>query len=270
MASDDELERQRPLDRLHRAGRAAWPELDVPREAFAAHVAERFPDGAGEGAPAADLYLACACAGGDARALSAFERAYFGDVDAAAAALRAPAGAADEVKQILRARFFVGGPARPPAILEYAGRGDLHGWVRISAARELLRLARRAQRDVPLDEAMLAELAPIDPETAALKARCGRELAAAFRAALAARSPRERTLLRYQLIDGLGVTEIGEIYRVHRATAARWLAQARDDLIVDVRRRLSAELRLSDAEARSLIRLVQSQLDLSLLPLLTP
>ena len=40
--------------------------------------------------------------------------------------------------------------------------------------------------------------------------------------AFAALESRERNLLRYALGDGLSVDAIGTLYRVHRATAARW------------------------------------------------
>ena len=256
------------------AGRAAWPQLHVEDSEFARFLARRIGEGDDpiedlRDLPAADLYLACACSTGDARAIAAFEAAYFTNVDTAVAAMRAPIGAADEVKQILRTRFFVPAGGRPPAIAEFGGRGNLHGWVRVSAARELLRLFKKERRKVELDEALLDEIAPFpDPETAAVKAKCRTELAAAFRAALAALSTRERTLLRYQIADGLGIDAIGAIFRVHRATVARWLAAIRERLVVDTQERLGATLRLDAGEVRSVIRLVRSQLDFSLVSLL--
>ena len=259
-------------------GRAAWPHIHVDDAEFARFLARRIGTSDDlvaelEELPAADLYLACACATGDARAIAAFEAAYFPNVDTAVAAMRAPIGAADEVKQILRTRFFVGAPGpnggRPPAIADFGGRGNLHGWVRVSAARELLRLFKKERRKVELDEALLDEIAPFpDPEMAVVKAKCRTELAAAFRAALAALSPRERTLLRYQIADGLGIDAIGAIYRVHRATVARWLAAIRERLVADTQERLGATLRLDAGEVRSVIRLVRSQLDFSLVSLL--
>jgi RNA polymerase sigma-70 factor, ECF subfamily len=256
------------------AGRAAWPHVRVDDAEFARFLARRV--GAGDDLveelrelPAADLYLACACAAGDTRAIAAFETAYFANVDTAVVAMRAPIGAADEVKQILRTRFFVPTNGRPPAIADFGGRGNLHGWVRVSAARELLRLFKKERRKVELSEALLDEIAPFpDPETAAVKAKCRTELAAAFRAALAALSPRDRTLLRYQIADGLGIDAIGAIFRVHRATVARWLAAIRERLVADTQERLGATLRLDAGEVRSVIRLVRSQLDFSLVSLL--
>jgi RNA polymerase sigma-70 factor, ECF subfamily len=252
------------------AGQAAWPDLHVEPERFARFVAEHLDDAAiPEDVPAGDLYLACACADGDPSAIQAFERRYSGDIDAAVAKMGAGAAVADEVKQILRSRFFVAGREGSPAIADFAGRGDLHGWVRVSAVREVLRIFKGQRRAIALEEALLDDLAAVaDPETAALKRRYRADFVAAFREALAALEARDRTLLRYQVIDGLGVSAIGAIYQVHRATAARWLAKVRDQLAADTQRRLGARLGLGRAETESLMRLVRSSMDLSIVSLL--
>jgi DNA-directed RNA polymerase specialized sigma24 family protein len=39
-------------------------------------------------------------------------------------------------------------------------------------------------------------------------------------AAMDAMPPLERAVLRYQVVDGLSIDEIGALYDVHRATAA--------------------------------------------------
>jgi RNA polymerase sigma-70 factor (ECF subfamily) len=255
------------LEALVAAGRSSWPDLHVDPEAFVGFVARRLPaatEAAVRALPAADLYLACACAGGDARAMGHLERRTFDEVDTVVAVMRAPADSADEIRQLLRTRFFVATEDRPAAIAEYAGRGDLRSWVRISAAREVLRLFKARKRTVPLEDALLDELVSGDAEAVIVKRRCRADVAAALREALAALPARDRTLLRYQVIDGLGVSAIGAIYQVHRATAARWLARIRDELAAETQRRLGERLQLGDAEVNSVIRLVRSQLDLSL------
>jgi len=55
-------------------------------------------------------------------------------------------------------------------------------------------------------------------------------------------APRERNLLRYQVLDRLGIDHIGALHGVHRVTAARWIAHARRALIEGVRRRLQDRL----------------------------
>ena len=259
------------LEDIVARSRAAFPELHVEPDAFVRFLARRVEATGDEVAaalaalPVADLYLACACAAGDPRAMLELEHRHFAAVERVADVMRMPAGTADEIKQILRTRFFVAAGDRPAAIAEFGGRGDLRSWVRVSAVREVLRILKREQRTARLEEAVLDELVPAaDAETALMKQRYRAELATALREALAALPVRERVLLRYQIVDGLGITAIGTIYRVHRATAARWLARIREDLVADTKRRLGAKLRLSGDEVRSVLRVVQSQLDLSL------
>jgi RNA polymerase sigma-70 factor (ECF subfamily) len=265
-AALDELEGA--LAEFVAAGQAGWPELHLTPEALVTFLARVVPGPVLAGSladlPAPDLFLACACAAGDAAAMRAFERRYFRDVDVAVARLGAPDAIADEVKQILRVRFFVRTGTRPPAIAEYAGRGDLHGWVRVSAVREVLRLLGRQRRVAPVEDALLDEVGAADPEAAALKRRYRGEFASAFRAAVAELPVRARMLLKLQVVDGLGVTAIGAIYHVHRATAARWLSDTRARLLADTEGRLAMQLHLSGDEVKSLIRFIRSQLDLSI------
>jgi RNA polymerase sigma-70 factor (ECF subfamily) len=246
--------------------RAAWPTLTVDAVGFIRHLARRLPMPAGDLAdlPAADLYLAYACAAGDPAAIAAFEARYFPGVHVALAGIGATE-LADEVKQVLRARFFVGDGSRPPAIAEYAGRGDLHGWVKVSALREGLRVFRGRKRATALEDALMEALPPpANPEAALLKAECRGDVADALRAAIAALPAGDRALLRYQLTDGLGLDGLAAVYGVHRATIARRLARLRAHLIADTHHRLATRLHLGADEVRSLIRMARSQLDVSL------
>jgi RNA polymerase sigma-70 factor (ECF subfamily) len=68
-------------------------------------------------------------------------------------------------------------------------------------------------------------------------------------------------------VNGLASRErnqIGALYGTHRATAARWVAAARDELATRTRDELRRRLSLSHQEVDGLIRWVQSQLELSL------
>jgi len=51
---------------------------------------------------------------------------------------------------------------------------------------------------------------------------------------------RERTLLRMPLVDRLNIDRLGVIYRVNRATVARWLVAIRRRLFEEVRRELAS------------------------------
>jgi len=252
------------------AGRAAWADVNVAAERFAAHLARHVPaDGGAEALAAlrgADLYLACACADGDTDAIAAFEARYFNEVDIASARMRASYELAAEVKQWLRRLLFVRDEDRPPAVADYGGRGDLRGWVRVTAVRELQRLLGQQRREVSVDdEGFLEALMPAhDPEMSFVRERYRRELAEAVLAATQAAPARDRALLRYSTFDGLSIDEIGALYGVHRATAARWLASAREGILMRTRAELARRLGVETPEVDSIIRLVRSRLEVSL------
>jgi RNA polymerase sigma-70 factor (ECF subfamily) len=252
--------------------RGLWPDIAVEPERFAEYAAERMPedqpaDQAAASMALVDLVLAFAAGAGDPRALEALDQRIARAVAMAGDVARAPVAMRDEAAQVVRTLLLVPRPERPPAIFDYTGRGPLGGWLRIIASREVVRLAKRGGREVELGDALLADqaLGADDPVLRGLKERYREELADAFRAALAALGPKERTLLRYQLMDGLSIDDIGVILRVHRATAARRLARVRDGLVADTRARLAEKLRIADDEVQSIIRLVQSELDVSII-----
>ena len=250
--------------------RAAHPEIaasSVDDVAFAKFAAARVAEALDLAAalrtlPAGDLLLACGCAAGDRNAQHAFD-ALLDEVDAAAIAVRAPADTVDEVKQMLRAQLLVAREDRPPAIAGYAGRGSLRAWLRITATRELVRQIKKQLRDVPLEQAILDQPGEGDPVLERLKAQYRAEFATSLAEALLDLDPRERTLLRLSVLDQLGIDEIGAIYAVHRATAARWLVKARGALVEATQKRLADRLKLADDEVTSVIRMIQSKLDVS-------
>jgi RNA polymerase sigma-70 factor (ECF subfamily) len=247
----------------HAAGRAAWPGLEVPAPVFAAWLAARAPV-----AHVPDLYLACACAQGDPAALATFERACWSGADAGLARLGATPSERDEVRQELAQKLFVGAT---PAIADYRGQGALGHWVRAAAVRTWLNLRRRHGRERPTsDEPLFEQIAAPgdDPELALLKRRYRRELAECFAEALARLPDRDRALLRYHAVDGLTIDDLGAIYKVHRTTAFRWLEAARERLSARTHAQLERRLGLSGAQLASVVRLVRSQLDVSVRRLL--
>jgi RNA polymerase sigma-70 factor (ECF subfamily) len=256
------------LGELIATARAAHPDVAIDDAALARFVGVRLGEAKDlaavlRAAPAADLLLACGCAAGDRSAQAAFDR-ILDEVDAAAIAVRAPADTIDEVKQMLRAQLLVARDDRPPAIAGYAGRGSLRAWLRITATRELVRQIKKQLRDVPLEQAILDQPGEGDPVLERLKAQYRAEFAAALGEALLDLDARERTLLRLSILDDLGIDEIGAIYAVHRATAARWLIKARAALVEATQRRLAGRLKLGEDEVTSVIRMIQSKLDVSM------
>src|SRR5262245_56150780 len=103
------------LNGLFAAGRQAWPAVEISRATFGAHVLARLSEDADPAAALAglhgpDLYLACACAEGDPRALEELERRLMPEVTQFLNRGDAFPGFADEVKQVLRERVLVGRP----------------------------------------------------------------------------------------------------------------------------------------------------------------
>ena len=77
-----------------------------------------------------------------------------------------------------------------------------------------------------------------------------------------------RVLLRLHYVDGLRLAGIGALYQVTESTASRWVRRALDAVADGVRARLRERLALSAETFESVLRLVQSQLDVSIRRLL--
>lgn len=249
------------------AAREIEPELALDEVAFAAHVTGLVSADAIdlEEASPADVALAWAAAGGDARAIAAIERRY---MPAARIAVARVLGddRADDAMQDVRTKLFVreDGPRR---IAEYHGRGSLPGWLRVVAVRAALSLRRKSKRaeDREASDDPVFELAgALDPELDHLKSRYRGEIKAAFQAALAALTARERNLLRMHFVERLTIDDLGVMNQVHRATIARWIAALRARLFEATREDLTRRLGVDQAEFDSLVALVRSQLDVSL------
>jgi RNA polymerase sigma-70 factor, ECF subfamily len=203
-------------------GRAAFPTISLEDAAFAAFLEARECDL--QNARIEDLWVACGACRGDAAAIAAIESHHFPNVDAALRKMGLAPALVEDVKQGLRKLLFVGSEDTPPRIAEYRGTGDLRAWLRVTAMRAALKLLRKDTREMSADDAILEARAEVDdPELAYMKAAYRASFRAAFQEALESLHPKERTLLKQQIVDGLGIDELGALYQVHRATAARWV-----------------------------------------------
>ncbi|MBA3395359.1 MAG: transcriptional regulator [Deltaproteobacteria bacterium] len=210
-----------------------------------------------------DLYLACACASGDREAIAMFESRVIARVEIALASMKVAPAERSDVMQMLREQMIVEG-----GITKYDGRGPLASWLKVCAARIARGRAERDRRFVSLDagDNAIGNLAPgvPDPELEHLRARYGAAFQHAFAAAVGALPPRQRTLLRLSVVDGLGIDQIAAIYHVHRATAARRIQAAREELVTQTRTRMATELVLTPGELESVLRLIRSIADVTL------
>lgn len=275
LAAIGDLEAQL-VDALARA-RATWPAIAVTDAAFVSYVAERLTADAGGRVElplrlAEDLYLACACASGDENAIRAFQARY--EPNYRAVFLRMGlGGASDDLAQLLLRRLFITEGDRPPAIIAFGGRGALGKWVKVLAAREghrhLERERPRSKRTVQRDPEQIATvLGKIDPEVDRLKDGYRAQFKEAFGAAFGELPERERNLFRLQYLDGLNLDKMAAVYNVGRATIARWRTQARQRLLELTRNKLAGELGATSQDVESIMRFIDSQLDVSLSRLL--
>ncbi len=242
------------LDTLYTAARAAWPGVELPRDAFEQWLRGR------DAERATELYLACACTRGDANAMKALEAKYFGALAAAVGTL----GALDDVKQELRRRLFIGVDGGKPKLAEYKGRGGLERWLRAVATRVALNLKRgeHDSRKAALDDDDLlgAPLGSEDPELAHMKSLYRGEFKRAFADAMAALDADGQNWLRLYYLDGLGLAELSGLFRVSVPTASRRLAKAREDALEATRKLLRERLSCSKEDLESIMRLIQSRL----------
>jgi RNA polymerase sigma-70 factor (ECF subfamily) len=244
--------------------RRAWPDVEVADAGFLAHLASKAQGGEVARLRVADLFLAYACAGLDRAAMAHFEATYFDEVDAALRRFDALPITRDDVLQRVRQKLFLDDP---PALRGYAGQGDLRAWVRAAVLHMLINIATRETRERPTEVGFFDAVVDTsaDAEAMYLKQACHAEFEEAFAAAMSRLEPREKALLRYAFADGLNVDQIGAVFQVHRATAARWVAKARDRLVGETRADLMARLHVDEGEAASILRAALSRMGTTLL-----
>jgi RNA polymerase sigma-70 factor (ECF subfamily) len=272
---------EKELEALHEKGRSAWPEVTVTARELVGYLADRVAPRDDDGLPTSptasdlhaalgkvrivDLYLACACARGDARAMALFDARYLSEVDRALHSSKL-SEAIDETKQVLRRRFFISENGEAPRIANYSGRGDLKAWVRAAAVRAALRVKRRPKGQTEVESHVIRAVAAAgdDLELDYLKRRYLVDFEAALRDAFLALDVRDRNVMRYYYGKGLGIDAIGSLHRVNRSTVARWLNRITASLIETTRKKMMERLGANRAEVSSLVRMLESKIDMSM------
>jgi RNA polymerase sigma-70 factor (ECF subfamily) len=256
---------------LVETGRAAWPMIPLDSDVFMTHVADSVrtrPDVAKAitDLHGADLFLSCACARGIRAALAEFDRVHLSNVPAFVRRIDGSPAFADEVVQTMREMFLIPAHGGKSRIGEYSGRGALSSWVRVVALRTALRLhreQRRASSSIGLEDR--SELAgTVDPELDYLKLRYRGPYEAALKAALASLPDRDALLLKLHYCDGLSIDRIGVLYGIHRSTVARWRTRVRQSVLEGTREQLRRRIPLTESEFDSIVKLIQSQLEVSI------
>ena len=264
--SVDQLEAR--LRSLIDEARAAWPDVALPDDAFLEAVARGIAE---EGDPlhalastrAADLFLACACAVGDPRALAHFDAEFLGPLSARLHH-RASATFTDDLRQQVRTRLLIAAPPRPPRIATYRGRAALTTWLSAAMARVAVDLRRSEPPSGSLDDIVRRiASANVDPELAYLKSRYGPELESAVRAALAILSTGDANLLRAHFLDEVNASTLARMYGVSIRTIYRRLDDIRARVLAATHCAVRDRLGISAAEFDSLVALAASQIAVS-------
>lgn len=261
------------LWQLVRAGQASWPEITIAPEAFVLFLVKQLrPEDlelAGlQSLRVGDLYLLCAAGQGHRAAMDVLESKHMSTVRLALRKLSTPEPLIADIVQSLYSRLLErqNAPQEMPEVrLGYAGRGTLMGWLCTCAVHEAGHRRKRDKREVDLEQSSALLLDPgKSPELALLTGQLKVAFDVAFREASATLTSRERNLLRYHYLSGLSIDQIGTIYRVHRVTASRWVAQARERLATQTRKRFLLSVPTRLASLPQLMELIRSQLGINL------
>ncbi len=240
-------------------GRAAWPDVALSVEAVARVLTAR-------GASAvpshpADLYLALACAEGSSSGVKVLEQRFLPEVGAFVARIDTSSQFVDEVKQRLRERLLVG---PPPRIAEYSGSGPLGGWLRVVSVRLAIDLQRHSRVPIETDDLSNIATLALDPEVQLIRNEHRAYVERSLRGAIARLSPRERNVLGMYFAGNWSLEQIGTVYKVHRATVCRWIADVRERLLAHLASDLGDTLGLTLEEVHSYTKMVRSRLDADL------
>lgn len=255
---------EQALDRA----RTRWPGVALRDEVFFAALTTRGIDANDRDLAIEELYLAQACAHGDAVAIAAFDSEYVAKISLYLARIEPVREIVDEVQQRVRTRVLVAEPGGVARIAEYGGRGPLAAWVRVVARS----VHSNLRRERPLGETTMSESSPVQPvlspELEALRERYLPLVNDAVKTAIAELMPRDRTLFKLHYLDGLPLERIGLVYGVHKATVSRWLAAARQSVLDNATKAVIRGLGAHHADAKSLLDVLRSQLDVSVAALL--
>ena len=193
-------------------------------------------------------YLGVRLCDGDPRAIAAFDRELIPVITNAAQKIdRAP----HFVDEVMQAR------ARTAADRERGQRAADRGIRRRGAAARVgtdrgdadaMNLLRDRKTEMLVDDEAFFDVVGdgTDVHKKQERAMFAQACSDALRAAFAKLSARERNLLRMHHLHGLTVDELAPMFRVHRATVARWITSAREHLLTETRDSLRDRLAIGE------------------------
>jgi len=249
------------------AGRERWPALEIDVRELTSYLAGR-PVSAERltTSLACDLFLAFACVANVPAAIQLFQTLYEPIVVAAARRFDPSGALADELRQRLAETFFVHGRHAGGRIAEYRGRGPLSAWVRTSAKRAALRLAKVNNPEVLMTRDALAdEITDVcDQELTLLKDHYGELFRSELVLALGELPSKDRMLLQLHLVAGLSTTRIAKMYHLNQSSVSRQLQRTAATTFALIKQRIHRRLGVDTAELESLLDLARSHIELTL------
>jgi len=242
-----------------RAAHDEWPDVVVDASAFEHHL-RTLEDVAT--LRVGDLYLAFACAHRDPAALGHLETYCLRPMHGPLAKLGLAPVLIEETLQAVREELLVAPTPGEARILRYSGQGQLRGWFRSVVLRAGMRRAGAQRRDVEYSDALHAEPSD-DLELTFMKKKYGAAFQRAFGRALAALPLDQRLLLKQRYSHKLGVVELGVMHGVGAGTISKRVTAARDRLVAEIRTAMVSELGLVAGEVTSVLRLIESQVEIT-------
>lgn len=244
--------------------RAKWPTARVDEVAFAELVGER---AGARGLEALDeletddLYLVCGCLAHDPGALASLRDLLVRGVPRWAAGVGADP---DDLAQRVLDRLVVADESAAPRLARFEGRAPLVAYLKTVTRNLAISLARsEAPRESAASASSLLSVAD-GPEHDAMRLEFREAFDQALERAFAGLDAQKRAVIAMHYGDGVELEAIAKVYRVHRVTVSRWLADARRQVFDATRDALRSELSLSDSEFESVLVLVRSRIDISM------
>lgn len=213
-----------------------------------------------------DVCLCVACLDDDSAALQILHQRYAAQWPALLSKLGMEPHQAADVLQAVWEKLLVRREGRPPGLTRFSGRGSLRSFLNVVVTHEGLNALRRAGR--VLDQVSAEDPAEyssgMSPQWSVIKEQYRNEFTQVFNACMNGLDARHRELLRYHYVDGLTIDQMAPLYGVHRATVARWLVTIRARLHRGIQNGLMERLQIQPDEFDSLMRLIRSQLQVSI------
>jgi RNA polymerase sigma-70 factor (ECF subfamily) len=254
------------LASFYARGREAYPRIALDEQAFGRHLARCAKEAKASSLadlPAPDIYLACACAARVRGAATAFERKFGPIIRRAISRVLKSADERQEAEQRAWDHIVVEGARGAPRITHYLGQGPLENWVSVAAMRIAVSFGRAESAERRLRAKVVSDTSRIDAEGMSMKGQLREAFEAAVAEALGGLKARERLILKLHVVSGMTLEAISKSLGVSRQAVSKTFSRTREGILGSVEASLRRRLKISRGELSSVLRLVASQLDVS-------